>query len=309
MAISAKDVADLRAKTGVGMMDCKKALAETNGNFDEAIKLLREKGLAVAAKKADRIAAEGVVDILYDEASNTAVMLEANIETDFAAKGEKFQTFVKGCLNVVLKEKPGNIDELLTKPFGDGLTVDEALKEITLVVGEKITIRRFIIVEGVVSTYVHNKGAIGVIVKVDADEKALADAGFNEFKKNLALQIASMNPIYVSRDDVPASVIAEEKEIISTQIKNDEANAKKPENVIEKMVEGKIRKYFEDNCLLEQGYVKEDKLSVEKYIDNYKKQAGGEVKVVTFYRFEKGEGIQKREDNFAEEIAQLTGQK
>ena len=309
MAISAKDVADLRAKTGVGMMDCKKALEETNGNFDEAIKLLREKGLAVAAKKATRIAAEGVVDILYDETSNTSVMAEVNSETDFVAKNESFQAFVKGCLKVILKEKPADVAELLTKPFGNGITVDEALKEQILQIKENLSIRRFVIVEGVVSTYVHNKGAIGVIVKVDADEKALADSGFNEFKKNLALQIASMSPVYVSRDDVPMSVIEEEREIVSTQIKNDEANAKKPASVIEKMVEGKIRKYYEDNCLLEQGYVKEDKLSVGGYVENYKKQVGADVKVAVFYRFEKGEGIQKREDNFAEEIAKLTGQK
>ena len=309
MAISAKDVADLRAKTGVGMMDCKKALEETNGNFDEAIKILREKGLAVAAKKADRIAAEGVVDILYDEAANTAVMTEVNSETDFVAKNENFQTFVKGCLKVIMKEKPADVAELLTKSFGNGLTVDEALKELVMTIKENLSVRRFIIVEGIVSTYVHNKGAIGVIVKVDADEKAVADGGFNEFKKNLALQIASMNPLYVSRDDVPASVIDEEREIVSAQIKNDEANAKKPANVIEKMVEGKIRKYYEDNCLLEQSYVKEDKMSVAGYIENYKKQIGAEVKVAAFYRFEKGEGIQKREDDFAEEIAKLTGQK
>ena len=309
MAISAKDVADLRAKTGVGMMDCKKALEETNGNFDEAIKLLREKGLAVAAKKADRIAAEGIVDILYDEASNTAVMAEVNSETDFVAKNESFQAFVKGCLKVILKEKPADVAELLTKSFGNGLTVDEALKELVMTIKENLSVRRFVIVEGIVSTYVHNKGAIGVIVKVDADGKALADGGFNEFKKNLALQIASMSPVYVSRDDVPASVIEEEREIVTTQIKNDEANAKKPANVIEKMVDGKIRKYYEDNCLLEQGYVKEDKISVGGYIENYKKQVGGEIKIEAFYRFEKGEGIQKREDDFAEEIAQLTGKK
>ena len=306
MAITAKDVSELRAKTGVGMMDCKKALEEAGGNFDEAIKLLREKGLAVAAKKASRIAAEGIVDILYDETSGTAVMAEVNSETDFVAKNENFQAFVKGCLKVIAEQKPTDLAELLSMPFGDGMSVDEVLKDKIMQIGENISIRRFVTVSGILSTYIHNKGAIGVIVKIEADEAALSDAGFAEFKKNLALQVASMSPLYVSKEDVPASVIAEEKEIIATQIKNDEENAKKPPAVVEKMIEGRIRKYYEDNCLLEQGYVKEDKISVGGYIANYAKQTGGQVKVAAFYKFEKGEGIQKREDNFAEEIAKLT---
>ena len=316
MAISAKDVSALRAKTGVGMMDCKKALEETNGNFDEAIKFLREKGLAVAAKKADRIAAEGLVDILYDEASNTAVIAEVNAETDFVAKNAVFQEFVKDCLKVILKEKPADVAGLLTKPFNSDTTVDGMLKEKILVIGENMSIRRFAIVEGILSTYIHNKGTIGVIVKVDADEKALADAGFNDFKKNLALQIASMGPVYINKSDVPASVITEEREIIANQINNDEESAKKlekiPEDkrdgVLSKMIEGKVNKYYENNCLLEQSYVKEEKMTVGGYIESYNKQVGGQVKVAEFYRFEKGEGIQKREDNFAEEIAKLAGQ-
>ncbi|MCL1794274.1 MAG: translation elongation factor Ts [Oscillospiraceae bacterium] len=307
MAISAKDVSELRAKTGVGMMDCKKALEEAGGNFDEAIKLLRERGLAVAAKKAGRIAAEGIVDILHDEPGGIAVMAEVNSETDFVAKNENFQSFVKGCLETILKQKPADVGELLAMPFGGGMTVDEALKEKILQMGENLSVRRFVIVEGILSTYIHNKGAIGVVVKVEADGEALAGEGFAEFKKNLALQIASMNPMYVSREDVPASVVAEEKEIIAAQIKNDEENAKKPAAVIEKMVDGRIRKYYEENCLLEQGYVKEDKISVGAYVANYAKQSGGQVKVAAFYKYEKGEGIQKREDNFAEEIAKLTG--
>jgi len=309
MAISAKDVSALRVKTGSGMMDCKKALEEANGNFDEAIKILKEKGLIIAAKKAERIAAEGFVDILFDETLNTAVMAEVNTETDFVAKNENFQEFVKGCLKVILKDRPADIGELLNKPFGGGLTVDGALKDLVMQVKENITFRRFAIVEGNLCTYIHNKGAIGVIIKVDADDKVLADDGFAEFKKNLALQIASMSPDYIVREDVPASVIAGERERILEEIKEDEANAKKPENVIEKMVDGKIRKYYETKCLFEQDYIKsEDKLTVAGYIEEYKKQAGGEVKIAEFYRYTKGEGLQKREDNFAEEIAQLTGQ-
>ena len=307
MAISAKDVSALRAKTGVGMMDCKKALEETNGDFEEAAKLLKERGLVVAAKKAERVTADGIVDILYDEASGTAVMAEVNTETDFVAKNEMFQEFVKGCLAVILKEKPAGVAELLSKPFGGGMTVDEALKDQVLQIKENITIRRLAIADGILSTYVHNKGAIGVIVKMEADETAKADAGFAEFKKNLALQIASMGPGYICRVDVPASVIEEEKVKITEEIKEDEANAKKPANVIEKMIDGKINKYYNNACLLEQDYVKEDKMSVAEYIDGYNKQSGGKAKVAEFHRFAKGEGIQKREDNFAEEIAQLTG--
>jgi len=308
MAVSAKDVSSLRAKTGVGMMECKKALEEANGNFDEAIKLLKEKGLAVAAKKAERIAAEGIVDILYDEAIKTAAMIEVNIETDFAAKNELFHAFIKDCLKIIMKERPADIDEFLKKPYDGGATVDEALKEKILVIGEKITIRRFVIVEGIINTYIHNKGAIGVIVAVNADEKAAADEGFNEFRKNLALQIASMKPIYISKEDIPASIIEEERENIITQIKEDAANAKKPANVIEKMVEGRITKYIDNNCLLEQDYIKEDKMTVRDYIESYRKQSGSEVSVDKFFRYEKGEGIEKREDNLAEEIAKLTGQ-
>ncbi|MCL2815630.1 MAG: translation elongation factor Ts [Oscillospiraceae bacterium] len=307
MAISAKEVSELRAKTGVGMMDCKKALEEAGGNFEEAMKSLKERGLVVAAKKAERVAAEGLVDILYDEASGTAAMVEVNSETDFVAKNEKFRAFARGCLDVILEQKPADVGELLSMPFDGGMTVDEALKDKILQLGENMSIRRFVATTGVLSTYIHNKGAIGVIVKVEADEAALSGEGFAEFKKNLALQIASMKPLYVERGAVPASVIAEEKERIAEQIKEDEANAKKPPAVIEKMIEGKIRKYYEDNCLLEQGYVKaEDKMLVGEYIANYAKQTGGQVKVAEFHKFEKGEGIQKREDDFAGEIAKLT---
>ncbi|MCL2774980.1 MAG: translation elongation factor Ts [Oscillospiraceae bacterium] len=309
MAISASDVKVLREKTGAGMMDCKKALEDTNGNFEESVKLIKERGLAVVAKKAERIAAEGLVDILYDENSKTAVMVEVNTETDFVARNESFQNFVKGCLKVILKEKPTNIEDLMGRPFGESLTVDDALKELAIQIKENMTVRRFAIAEGNLCTYIHNKGAIGVIVKVDGDKKVLADGGFAEFKKNLALQIASMNPDYISKEDVPASVIESEKEQILAEIKEDAANAKKPENVIEKMVDGKIRKYYDTKCLLQQDYVKEDKSTVAEYIESYKKQVGGEVKVAEFYRFEKGEGIQKKEENFAEEIAKLTGNK
>ena len=282
MAISAKAVAELREKTGVGMMECKKALTEANGDLDEAVKILRERGLAVAAKKASRIAAEGIVDILYCEDSKTAAMVEVNAETDFVAKNEIFRAFVKQCLEVILKEKPSDVADLLTKPCADGLTVDGMLKEKILQIGENMSIRRFVIVDGVLSTYVHGGGTIGVIVKVNADDKAIADGGFGEFKKNLALQIASMGPIYVAKEDVSASVIDEEREITTNLVKNDPDNAKKPPQVIEKMTVG-------------------------GYIQAYAKETGTSVSIDKFYRFEKGEGLQKREEDFADEIAKLTG--
>jgi elongation factor Ts len=312
MAISAKDVAALRAKTGAGMMECKKALEESNGNLEDAVQSLKERGLTVAAKKAERIAAEGLVDILYDEASKTAAMLEINIETDFAAKNAVFQEFLKDCLKIIFNERPAGVAELLTKKFNSETTVDEMLKEKIHVIGENMSIRRFVVAEGILSTYVHNKGAIGVIVKVEADDKAAAgceEVSLNEVKKNIALQVASMNPLYISIEDVPASAIEAEKARVAEEFKEDPVHAKKPANIIEKMVEGKIKKYYADNCLLEQDYVKETKMSVAEYIADYNNKTGGQMKVAAFYRFAKGEGIEKREDNLAEEIAKLTGQK
>jgi len=307
MAITAKAVSELREKTGVGMMECKKALTEADGDFDAAVKLLRERGLAVAAKKANRIAAEGIVDILYCEESKTAVMIEVNAETDFVAKNELFQEFVKGCLNAVLKEKPADVADLLSKPYGGGLTVDEALKEKILQIGENISIRRFTVVSGILSTYIHNKGSIGVIAAFNAGDKAVADGGFKETAKNIALQIASMNPIYLKKEDVPASAIEEEREIITAQVKNDPDNAKKPPNVLERMIEGKVGKYYETYCLLEQDYVKDEKITVGEYVQNYANQIHENVSIASFIRYEKGEGLQKREENYAEEIAKLSG--
>jgi len=303
---SAKDVQALRTRTGVSMMECKRALVEANGDAEEAIKILREKGIAVAAKKSSRIAADGIVDILYNEAAGSAAMIEVNSETDFVAKNEDFQSFVKSCLSIIAAEKPANVEELLAKPFGNGLSVEEVLKEKILVIGENLTLRRFVVVDGILSTYIHNKGQIGVIVKVEADDKAQSDEGFAAFKKNLALQVAATTPLYISREDVPASAIAEEREIVTNLIRNDEANAKKPENVIERMIEGKVAKYYESYCLLEQSYIREEKLTVAQYIESYKKEIGAEVKLAAYYRFEKGEGIQKKEENLAEEIAKLT---
>lgn len=303
MAIKASDVADLRAKTGIGMMECKKALTEANGDVDEAIKILREKGLAVAAKKSSRIAAEGTVDILVDESTNKAAMIEVNIETDFAAKNEVFKKFVRDLLAIILKNEPKTLEELNALPFSADMNVEAAVKDKIFTIGENINIRRFTVVENVGSTYIHSGGTIGVIVKLAGN---VGSDAVKAAAKNVALQIAAMNPSYLDRDSVPADVIASEKEIIVTAIKNDEANAKKPENIIDKMATGKLNKFFSQNCLLLQEYVKDESLTVGGYLKNVSAEVGEPVEVAGFVRYEKGEGIEKKEEDFAEEIAKLT---
>ena len=306
IVISPKDVAALRTKTGCGMMDCKKALVESKGNFDEAIKYLREKGLSVAAKKADRIAAEGAVDIAFDATGKKAAMIEINCETDFVAKNENFRAFSKQILGIILEKNPADVDALMKLPFpGSNGTIEDELKETIYKFGEKLSIRRFLVVEGVLSSYIHGAGVTGVIIRFEADEKATSNPGFAEYAKNIALQVAAMPVQYVNKADVPASVLDEEKNILMTQLKNDPANAKKPDAIIEKIVMGRLGKFYENNCLVEQQYVKDDSVSVGKYTENTAKEFGGSIKILNFFRYEKGEGLQKREDNFADEIAQL----
>ena len=303
-AITAKMVSELRAKTGVGMMECKKALNEANGDFDEAVKILREKGLSVAAKKAGRIAAEGVVDIMVE--GNTAVMIEVNSETDFVAKNETFKEFVRGLEKAILATRPASVEAFLAEKYDDNFTVEAKLKDMIFTIGENMNIRRFVVVDGVVSTYIHGNGGTGVIVKFNADDAAVSNPGFAEFAKNIALQIAAGNPpAYVSRDEVPASAVEEEKAILIAQIKNDEKNANKPEAIIEKMVTGKIGKFYERVCLVEQAYVKDDDMKVGQYVAKCAKDFGGEIAIDSFYLYEKREGLEKKEDNFGDEIAEL----
>ena len=303
---SAKDVAALRAKTNCGMMDCKKALAEANGDVEEAIKILREKGLSVAAKKADRIAAEGIVDIMLSEDGKTAVMVEVNAETDFVAKNATFVEFVQDIEKTILAHKPADIDALMALPLsGSELTVEAALKDKIYTIGENMNIRRFVIVEGNMATYIHGKGTTGVIVKMNADDETAKSPLFAECAKNVALQLAAMNAQYLDKADVPASVIESEKEILSQQIKNDPKSAGKPDAIIEKMVTGRINKFYDNNCLVCQTYVKDDSLTVGKYVESVSKELGAPLSVHSFYKFEKGEGLEKREDNFAEEIEKL----
>jgi elongation factor Ts len=300
--ISAKAVAELRKQTGCGMMDCKNALKDANGDFEAAVKILREKGMAATAKKASRIAAEGLVDIMTID--NVTAIVEVNSETDFVAKNAVFQEFVKSILKTIIANKPADVDALLACNAADGEgTVAEALNEHTYKIGEKLSIRRFVVVDGVVSTYIHGLGTTGVVVSFETD---LADkAEFQECAKNVALQTAAMSVSYLDKESVPASVLAEEKAILIKQMEQDPKMAGKPQQVLEKIVEGKLGKYYENNCLLEQAYVKDDSMSVSKYVASVAKALGGSIKVTGYVRFDKGEGLEKREEDFAAEIAKM----
>ena len=301
MAFTAKDVAELRKQTGCGMMDCKKALVESDGNFEAAVKYLREKGMAATAKKADRIAAEGIVDVMT--IGSTTAIIEVNSETDFVAKNATFQEFVKEVLKTVIANKPADVDALLASNYTLGGTVSEALAEQTYKIGEKLSIRRFTIVEGTVSTYIHGMGATGVVINFVTD---VADKdGFAEYAKNVALQAAAMPVLYLNKESVPASVLEEEKAILIKQMQEDPKMANKPQQVLEKIVEGKLGKYYETNCLLEQLYVKDDSMTVSKYTAQTAKELGGSISVIGYVRYDKGEGIQKREEDFAAEIQKM----
>lgn len=297
-AFTAKDVQELRQKTGVGMMDCKKALTEADGDAEKAVEILREKGLAAMAKKSGRIAAEGLVTAVIDEDKKVGVVLEVNSETDFVAKNSNFVSFVEAVAQTVLHNAPQDVAELNTmKLYGQDLTVEEALRERILTIGENIQIRRFTRMEGDLVSYVHGAGKIGVMVKFDTD---LADnENFKIYAKDVAMQIAAAFPQYLSESDIPAEVVEKEKEILTTQAMNEG----KPANIAEKMVAGRIKKFFKEICLLDQPFVKDTDLTIADYTQNTAKQLGGEIKIIDFVRCERGEGIEKKTDNFAEEIA------
>ena len=302
MAFTAQDVKNLREQTGCGMMDCKKALTESNGDFDKAVEYLREKGLAAAQKKAGRIAAEGMVYATV--CGKVGVVVEVNAETDFVAKNDMFQTFVKDVANVVAEQNPADVDALLACKMGED-TVEAALKEKILVIGENIKIRRFERFEGICSAYIHAGGTHAVLVGFETSEEIAAKPEFEAYGKDIAMQIAAANPGYLCEADVPAEVIEKEKEILLAQIANDPKNANKPDAIKEKMVLGRIGKFYKENCLVDQEFVKDPDLSVSKYTEKVGKELGGEIKIVKFVRYEKGEGLEKREDNFAEEIANM----
>ena len=302
--ISAKVVMELRKKTGCGMMECKKALVTANGDFDEAIKILREKGLAVAAKKADRVAADGIVDVYT--ANGCTAIIEVNTETDFVAKNASFKEFVHGILVTIVETKPAVVATLLATKFaGKETTVEDELKQEIFTIGENMSIRRFEVIEGVTGTYIHGGGSAGVVAKFEVEGGVENTEGFAEYAKNVCMQIAAMNPLYVCKCCVPESVIQGEKDILLAQIKNDPKLANKPDQIIEKMVTGRIEKYYDTNCLVHQQYVKEENMTVQQYTENTAKELGGAIKVVSFVKYEKGEGIEKREDDFASEIEKL----
>lgn len=301
MAFTAKDVQALREKTGCGMMDCKKALTECGGDMDAAMDFLREKGLASQAKKAGRIAAEGTV-CAYTE-NNVGVVVEINAETDFVANGEEFKALALKVAKVIAAQNPADMDALL-KCTENGQTVEEMVQELFLKVRENIKIRRFERYEGKIVSYVHAGGKIGVMVKfdteLDSDNAELVAMG-----KNVAMQIAAMNPSYLDEASVPAEVIEKEKEILISQMKEDPKMAGKPDAVLGKIVEGKIGKYYKENCLVDQQFVMDGDLTVGKYVEKTAKEIGKDIKISAFVRFEKGEGIEKRVDDFASEVASM----
>ena len=301
MAFTAADVKNLREMTGVGMMDCKKALAASDGDMDKAIEFLREKGLAASAKKAGRIAAEGMAYAAVID--GVGVVVEVNAETDFVGKNEKFVDFVKGVAATVVANKPADLDALMACKYADtDNTVTEQQQEMVLVIGENIKVRRFsFFTEGVSVPYIHAGGKIGVLVNLEVSEGIDA----TEIGKDVAMQIAALNPRFWDKSQVTQDVLDEEKKIMMVQMANDPKMANKPEQVREKIVMGKLNKFYAENCLLQQEFVKDNSMTVEKYIASAAKALGGTVTFKNAVRFEKGEGIEKKQENFADEIAKM----
>ena len=301
MAFTAQDVKTLREMTNCGMMDCKKALTETDGDMDKAVEFLREKGLATAAKKAGRIAAEGLVNASVF--GNVGVVVEINTETDFVAKNADFQNFVSSVAECIAKTNPADVEALKNTKLNDTQTVGEALTEKIATIGENMNLRRFERYEGVNEAYVHGGGRIGVLVnfKLGDDAKA-ADEAFKAAAKDIAMQIAAVMPRYVKEDEVPAEVVEKEKEILKAQALNEG----KPEAIVEKMVGGRIKKFYKEVCLVDQPYIKDGDMSVAQFLKNIGNEIGTTVEVVKFARLEKGEGLEKKVDDFAAEVAKMT---
>jgi elongation factor Ts len=300
--VSVAEIKELMKSTGVGMMDCKKALEANDGDMDKAIEFLREKGLATQAKKSGRAAAEGVVTAVVE--GNVGVLLEVNTETDFAANTDDIRSFVANVAKTIIAKNPVDVEALKAEQIVGGTgTVGDALTELAgMKIRENIVIRRFVRLEGALASYIHNGGSIGVLVKMDTDLAADQVAAIG---KDVAMQSAALNAPYLNREQVPAEVIEKEKEIMMAQMAEDPKMASKPEQVRAKIVEGKVGKYYTENCLLEQSFVKDDKLSVQGYVDAEAKKLGGSIKVVEVVRYERGEGVEKKEDNFADEIANM----
>ena len=301
MAFTAQDVKTLREMTNVGMMDCKKALTETDGDMDKAVEWLREKGLAKAAKKAGRIAAEGMAYADVCPKCGVGAIVEVNCETDFCAKSDLFVAFVKDICKTVITENPADIDALMNSKYaGSNLTVAETMPEKVMSIGENLQIRRFVRFDDNTSVaYVHAGGKIGVLVNLAVEGGIDA----TEIGKNVAMQIAALNPRFWDKSDVTEDVLAEEKKVALALMDQDPKMASKPQQVKEKIVLGKLNKFYEENCLLQQEYVKDGSMTVEKYIASAAKELGGSVKFVKAVRFLKGEGIEKKQEDFAAEVA------
>ena len=301
MSFTAQDVKALREKTGCGMMDCKKALTEANGDMDAAVDFLREQGLAKQAKKASRIAAEGIAYALTNDTNTVGVVIEVNSETDFVAKNDDFKNFVDICAKTVMAQNPADVDALKEcKAEGTEMTVAELLQEKVLTIGENLQIRRFTRFEAPCVGYVHAGGKIGVIVTFDTDVDTTSDA-FVACGKDVAMQSAALNTPYLNSEAVPAEVLEHEKKIMREQLLNEG----KPEQIIEKILMGKVQKYYKENCLVDQEFVKNNDLTIAKYVDGVAKELGGKIAITGFVRYEKGEGIEKRQDDFAAEVASM----
>lgn len=301
--ITAQSVKELREKTGAGMMDCKKALTESQGDMEKAIEILREKGLAAAAKKAGRVAAEGIVKTYISEDKKSAGIVELNCETDFVAANEEFVSFANRLAEMASTTSTTTLEGFVAEKFDAENTVSEALTALIAKLGENMTVRRFekfAVANGVVESYIHGGGRIGVVVELgcDADNTAV----LSEVAKDVCMQVAAANPTFLSREDVDTDSLEKEKEIYRVQALNEG----KPENIVEKMVMGRIQKYYKEVCLLDQAWVKDGDKSISKYLQEKSKEVGSPITINKFVRFERGEGIEKAEDNFAEEVAKMT---
>jgi len=307
MNFTAQDVKALREKTGVGMMKCKNALVKADGDMDKAIDILREEGIAVSEKKAGRTAADGVVLAYTDEAKKVNVLVEVNSETDFVAKNEKFQAFVQIFAKTIAQQNTADVDALMGINLdGSDRTVQENLQELVLAIGENMKIRRFVRSEGVAASYIHMGGAVGVIVNFETSDDIAATDEFKAMGKDVAMQVAAMNPLYLNPESVPAEVLDHERGIIKIQLQEDPKMANKPEKVLSGIITGKLNKYYKENCLLDQEFVKAEKHeNVQQYVNSVAKKLGGDIKVTGFTRYAKGEGIEKKEENLAAEIASM----
>ncbi|SHH42399.1 elongation factor Ts [Clostridium collagenovorans DSM 3089] len=304
--ISAKMVKELREITGAGMMECKKALTETNGNMEEAVEYLRKKGLAAAAKKAGRVAAEGLVKTFVTEDGKVASVVEVNCETDFVAANEEFIAFVDRIAELAATTNVSNVEELLAAKFNENMTVEEARTALIAKLGENMSVRRFerfTVENGVINGYVHGGGRIGVLVELESDK---SEASLIEAAKDVAMHVAAVNPLFLNKDAVDHESLEKEKEIFRVQA----INEGKPENIVEKMVVGRINKYYKENCLVDQQWVKNPDLTITQFLNEEAKKIGAaKVTVAKFVRFERGEGIEKKEENFAEEVAKQMNSK